>query len=85
MIVITVTINIIDVNEDPVNRVPSFTDGDSTDRSVLENTGSGVDIGSPVAADDDDDDTLRYSLGGTDAGHLTSDSYGRTAANKCCP
>ena len=55
--------------------LPSFTEGDSTTRSVNENTGSGVDIGDPVAADDDDlDDTLRYSLGGTDAGSFSIDS-----------
>ena len=72
---ITVTINIIDVDESPANRDPNFEEGDSTDRSVLENTGSGVDIGSPVDADDDDvDDTLRYSLGGTDAGSFSIDS-----------
>ena len=40
-----------------------------------ENTGSGVNIGDPVAAEDDDlDDTLRYSLGGTDAGSFSIDS-----------
>ena len=72
---ITVTINVIDVDESPANRAPSFDEGDSTDRRVLENTGSGVDIGDPVAADDDDaDDTLRYSLGGSDAGSFSIDS-----------
>ena len=51
------------------NRAPSFSDGTDTERSVDENTGAGVDIGTPVAAEDDDiDDTLQYSLsGGTDA------------------
>ncbi len=60
---ITVTINVTDVNE---NRAPVFTDGTSTTRSVAENTGSGVDIGSAVSATDADGDTLTYTLGGTD-------------------
>ena len=61
---IDVTINVTDVDE---NRAPSFADGASTTRSVAENTGSGEDIGSAVAATDPDDDTLTYTLGGTDA------------------
>ena len=61
---ITVTINVTDVNE---NRAPLFTDGDSTTRSIAENTAPGVNIGTPVAATDADNDTLTYSLGGTDA------------------
>ena len=61
---ITVTISITDVTE---NRAPVFTDGDSTTRSVAENTASGTNIGSPIAATDADDDTLTYTLGGTDA------------------
>ena len=37
-------------------------------RAVAENTGAGVDIGEPVAAEDTDSgDTLTYTLGGTDA------------------
>ena len=61
---ITVTINVTDVNE---NRDPVFTDGDSTTLSIAENTASGVNIGTAVAATDADNDTLTYSLGGTDA------------------
>ena len=61
---IDVTINVTDVDE---NRAPSFTDGSTTTRSVAENTGSGQNIGSAVAATDPDDDTLTYTLGGTDA------------------
>ena len=50
------------------NNVPVFTDGDSTTRSVAENTDSGTNIGSVVAATDADTaDTLTYHLGGTDA------------------
>ena len=61
---ILVTINVTDVNE---NRAPTFTDGSSTTRSVAENAASGTNIGTPIAATDPDtDDTLTYSLGGTD-------------------
>ena len=38
-----------------------------TTRSVAENTGSGVDIGTKVEATDADGDTLEYELRGTDA------------------
>ena len=48
-----------------------FTDGSSTTRAVQEGTGSGGDIGPAVAATDaDEEDTLTYTLGGTDAASL---------------
>ena len=53
---ITVTILVADLNEDP--EFPSNT----AERSVDENTAAGVNIGAPVAATDDDDDPLTYSL-----------------------
>ncbi len=68
---ITVTINVTDVQE---NRAPVFTDGVNTTRTVAENTGSGIDIGSPIAATDADGDDLTYSLGGTDAASFSMDS-----------
>ena len=68
---IDVTINVTDVDE---NRAPSFTDGDNTTRSVAENTGSGVDIGSAVSAADPDNDDLTYTLGGTDAASFSINS-----------
>ena len=61
---IIVTITVTDVDE---NRAPAFTDRDTTTRSVAENTASGEDIGSAISATDPDDDTLTYTLGGTDA------------------
>ena len=61
---IAVTINVTDVNE---NRAPAFTAGTSTTRSIAENSNSGTDIGSAVSATDADNDTLTYTLGGTDA------------------
>ena len=71
---ITVTINITDVDKVPSNSSPVFNEGSSTSRSVLENTGSGSDIGSAVSATDDDGDTLAYSLGGPDAASFSIDS-----------
>ena len=65
---INVTINVTDVDEQPTNSVPTFTEGTSTTRSVAENTASGQNIGAPVTATDaDTSDTLTYTLGGTDA------------------
>ena len=61
---IIVTINVTDVNE---NRSPVFTDGNSATRAVAENTVSGENIGSAVSATDLNNDTLTYTLGGTDA------------------
>ena len=50
------------------NDAPAFTEGDTTTRSLPENTAAGTDIGDPVAATDPDNgDTLTYTLGGTDA------------------
>ena len=71
---ITVTITVTDVEESFTNNVPEFTDGSSTTRSVAENTGSGVNIGDAVSATDADDDTLTYSLGGTDASSFSINS-----------
>ena len=51
-----------------VNSPPVFPPGESRERSVAENTLAGEDVGDPVTATDDDDDTLTYSLGGADAG-----------------
>ena len=50
-----------------INIPPVFTEGTSTTRSVAENTDSGTNIGTAVAATDADGDTLTYTLGGTDA------------------
>ena len=63
---IDVTINVTDVND-----IPTFTDGTDTTRSIPENTASGTNIGTPVAATDGDKDTLTYTLGGTDASSFT--------------
>ena len=55
---IRVTIQVANVNEGP-----EFPSSETGMRSSYENTGAGMNIGTPVAAtDDDDDDTLTYSL-----------------------
>ena len=67
------------------NSAPEFPDQDpamdgdqitTATRSIPENTAPGVSVGAPVAADDDDNDVLTYSLSG--AG---SDLFGIDAAN----
>ena len=49
------------------NTPPVFPDAETRARSVAENTPAGENVGDPVTATDDDDDTLTYSLGGRDA------------------
>ena len=60
---IRVTISITDVDE---SHAPAFA-GNRTTRFVKENTPAGENVGSPVSATDEDDDTLTYTLSGTDA------------------
>ena len=48
------------------NELPSFASNNLT-REVPENTAQGLAVGDPVTAEDADDDTLEYSLGGTHA------------------
>ena len=49
------------------NQRPTFPSTESGARTVAENTGAGMSVGDPVAAEDMDDDRLTYSLSGTDA------------------
>ena len=54
---VTVTINVTDVND-----APTF-DGETATRAVAENSEAGVDIGEPIeATDSDNGDALTYSL-----------------------
>ena len=58
-----VTVNLTDVNEDPV-----FAEGASATREVAENSAAGTNVGAAVTATDPDSgNTLTYSLSGTDA------------------
>ena len=66
---VVVAIVVIDVNEPP-----AFGQGPHT-RNIAENTAPGQNIGSPVAATDDDNgDSLTYTLGGTDAASFAIDA-----------
>ena len=58
------------------NRAPTFNDGLTTTREVAEKTAASQPVGDPVEATDLDDDTLTYSLEGTDANsfHIVSTS-----------
>ena len=56
------------------NSAPVFTDGTSTTRTIAENTASGQHIGTAITATDADNDTLTYTLGGTDAATFEIDT-----------
>ena len=53
---------------------PSFRDGDSTVRSVAENSPGGTRVGAPVAAVDPKGDRLTYTFGGADAAFFEIDA-----------
>ena len=53
-------------DDTPPNRPAEFSDGDTTNRSVVQGVESGTSIGRPVAASDPDGDSLTYTLAGTD-------------------
>ena len=73
---IDLIINVTDEDEAPVgggtNQAPVFASSAMT-RSVAENTAAGIDIGDPITATDPQDQTIEYTLGGTDAGHFDID------------
>ena len=68
---IAIIVNVTDVFE---NNPPVFREGDSTTRSIAEDTPPGVNIGIPVWATEVDDDTLTYSLSGENAEAFAIDS-----------
>ena len=65
---IPVTVNLTDVEEAPPNRAPVFNEGNGATRSLPENSEAGENVGAPLTATDQDDDTLTYSLSGADDG-----------------
>ena len=80
---ITVTINVTDEEpetpklvEPVVNADPEFATA-TTAREVAEGTVLGRNVGAPVRATDADDDTLSYSLSGTDAVSFAINSRGQ--------
>ena len=63
-------ISITDANDAPV-----FTEGDSTTRAIIESAATGTNVGAAASATDEDtDDTLEYTLSGTDASSFSIDS-----------
>ena len=64
---ILVTINVAGAGND----APEFPSTETGARSFPENTTGVQNVGVPVAAIDADDDTLTYTLGGTDSGSFT--------------
>ena len=59
-----------------MNAAPMF-DTETAERMVPENTAAGENAGAPVTAMDADNDTLTYSLGGTDMASFTVDNMGQ--------
>ncbi len=62
------------VTDDPVpsaNRRPRFPSTETGERAVPENSRASVNVGAPVAADDPENDSLTYTLTGTDAAAFT--------------
>ena len=53
------------------NRRPVFPSAETGQRTIAENSRTGVNIGAPVAAEDPERDRLTYSLTGTDAAAFT--------------
>ena len=64
----------VTITVDNVNEAPAFASG-TVPLDIPEGTAANTNIGSPVSATDlDDDDTLSYTLGGTDAASFTIDT-----------
>ena len=66
-----IKVRVTDVEES--NENPEFAEEDTT-RSIAENAAPGASVGDPVAADDLDNDTLTYTLGGDDAASFDIDA-----------
>ncbi len=66
---INVTVNLTDAND-----APTFAEGDGATRTLAENTAAGENVGEPLTATDPDEDTLTYSLSGTDAASFEIDA-----------
>ncbi|MYF57288.1 hypothetical protein F4225_16420, partial [Candidatus Poribacteria bacterium] len=61
---ISVDIEISDIDE---NTAPEFIEGETVSRYIAENSNAGIDIGSPITARDSEQDSLVYTIQGTDA------------------
>ena len=77
---ITVMIEVIDKDDPPAispNRRPVFDDGETTGRSIAENSEAGTPVGDPVMATDADSNDVTYSLSGDDAMYFEIDDMGQ--------
>ena len=77
-IMVTIEVNPIDevpeiMRAPDANVAPEFASA-TTSRTVAENTAAGEDIGTPVAATDNNGDALTYALSGTDTASFAIDS-----------
>ena len=63
----TTTLSSVTVTVTNVNEPPQFPASDTGTRSVTENTAAGQNVGAPVSASDPENDSLTYTLSGTDA------------------
>ncbi len=69
-----VTITVTEANDPPAFKDDQGQVQTSTTREVAENTAAGQPVGAPVAATDEENDPLTYSLGGTDAAAFDIDT-----------
>ena len=70
--IVAITITVTNIFEDP--RFNDDNGTDDTTRTIPENTVAGQPVGLPVSATDDEDDTLTYELGGSDAASFDFDT-----------
>ena len=69
--------NTDEANVEPVNRAPAFAANAITTLAVAENSPAGTNIGAPFTATDPDNDSLTYSLSGTDAASFRINATGQ--------
>ena len=62
------------ITETPSGDAPYFTEGASATRRIDENEAAGAEVGLPVGAEDPTNETLTYTLSGTDAGSFDIDA-----------
>ena len=59
---------------EPTNTAPVFSEGGSASRTIAENAATDVNIGAAITATDADNDTLAYTLSGTDSAAFNIES-----------
>ena len=64
----------VSISVENANDPPVFVEGEIVNRTISELTETGTNIGNPIAASDQDNDTLTYSLGGDNADVFSIDA-----------